>query len=72
MILTRPRRTRHGFYVHTKIMPFRELKEGYGGFMCFDHDSEPPIGAGDRSITTHDLTMTARDGNQFMAFEAFF
>lgn len=39
--------------------------------MCFDHDSEPPIAAGDRSITTHDLTMTARDGNQFMAFEAY-
>lgn len=39
--------------------------------MCFDHDSEPPIAAGDRSVaTTRDLTLTAADGNQFMAFEA--
>ena len=38
--------------------------------MCFDHDSEPPIEAGDRPITTNDLTLTARDGNEFMAFEA--
>ena len=39
--------------------------------MCFDHDSEPPIEAGDRLITTTDLTLTARDGNEFLAFEAF-
>ena len=39
--------------------------------MCFDHDSEPPIEAGDREITTNDLTLTARDGNEFMAFEAY-
>ena len=38
--------------------------------MCFDHDSEPPIEAGDRAITGNDLTLTARDGNEFMAFEA--
>ena len=38
--------------------------------MCFDHDSAPPIDAGDRPITTNDLTLTARDGNEFMAFEA--
>ncbi len=39
--------------------------------MCFDHDSEPPIAAGDREITTRDVTLTAQDGNVFMAFEAF-
>lgn len=39
--------------------------------MCFDHDSEPPGVAGDRAITTHDLTVTAGDGNEFMAFEAY-
>jgi len=39
--------------------------------MCFDPDSSPPIPAGDRDITTGDLTLTARDGNEFAAFEAF-
>ena len=39
--------------------------------MCFDHDSEPPIPAGDRAITTNDLTLNAGDGNEFMAFEAY-
>jgi len=39
--------------------------------MCFDHDSEPPIAAGDREITTRNVTLTAQDGNEFMAFEAF-
>lgn len=38
--------------------------------MCFDPDSRPPIEAGDREITGSDLTLTARDGNEFMAFEA--
>ncbi len=39
--------------------------------MCFDPDSSPPIPAGGREITTNDLTLTARDGNEFSAFEAF-
>ena len=39
--------------------------------MCFDHDSVPPIAAGDREITTRNVTLTAQDGNEFMAFEAF-
>jgi carboxymethylenebutenolidase len=39
--------------------------------MCFDHDSEPPIAAGDREITTRNVTLTAQDGNEFMAFEAY-
>jgi carboxymethylenebutenolidase len=38
--------------------------------MCFDHDSEPPVGGGDRAVTTRDLTLTAADGNEFLAFEA--
>ena len=38
--------------------------------MCFDHDSAPPIPAGDRPISTTDLTLTASDGNELMAFEA--
>lgn len=38
--------------------------------MCFDHDSEPPIPAGDREVATEDLTLTSADGNRFMAFEA--
>lgn len=38
--------------------------------MCFDHDSEPPVGAGARAVTTRDLTLTADDGNRLMAFEA--
>jgi len=38
--------------------------------MCFDHDSEPPVAAGDRAVTTRDLTLTADDGNVFMAFQA--
>jgi carboxymethylenebutenolidase len=38
--------------------------------MCFDHDSEPPVAAGDRAVTTRDLTLTADDGNVLMAFEA--
>ena len=38
--------------------------------MCFDHDSEPPIRQGDREATGRDLTLTARDGNEFAAFEA--
>ncbi len=38
--------------------------------MCFDHDSEPPVAAGDRAVTSRDLTLTASDGNEFMAFEA--
>lgn len=39
--------------------------------MCFDHDSEPPVAGGDRSVTTRDLTLAATDGTDFMAFEAF-
>lgn len=39
--------------------------------MCFDHDSEPPVAAGDRAVTTHDSTLTAVDGNEFMVFEAY-
>ncbi|MGB7860609.1 MAG: dienelactone hydrolase family protein, partial [Acidimicrobiia bacterium] len=39
--------------------------------MCFDHDSEPPVATGDRAITTNDIILTAEDGNEFMAFEAF-
>ena len=38
--------------------------------MCFDHDSEPPIPSGGRSATTEDLTLTASDGNELMAFSA--
>lgn len=38
--------------------------------MCFDHDSEPPVPEGDRETTGRDLTLTARDGNRFAAFEA--
>lgn len=38
--------------------------------MCFDHDSEPPVPAGDRDATGRDLTLTARGGNVFAAFEA--
>lgn len=38
--------------------------------MCFDHDSEPPVPAGNRKATGRDLTLTARDGNVFSAFEA--
>ena len=39
--------------------------------MCFDNDSEPPVAAGDRAITTADLTMTTADGNELMAYEAY-
>jgi carboxymethylenebutenolidase len=38
--------------------------------MCFDHDSTPPIPAGDRPISTRELTLTASDGSELMAFEA--
>lgn len=38
--------------------------------MCFDHDSEPPVGRGDRAATTKRFTLTAADGNVFGAFEA--
>lgn len=38
--------------------------------MCFDHDSEPPVPAGDRSIGGADLTLTASDGNVFSAYRA--
>lgn len=38
--------------------------------MCFDHDSKPPIPDGGRAITVANLTLTARDGNEFAAFEA--
>ena len=38
--------------------------------MCFDHDSGPPIALGERAFTAADLTLTARDGNQFSAYEA--
>ena len=38
--------------------------------MCFDHDSSPPMAEGDRPVTTADITLTADDGNEFMAFEA--
>ena len=38
--------------------------------MCFDHDSEPPVPQGDRDAAGRDLTLTARDGNEFSAFEA--
>ena len=38
--------------------------------MCFDHDSQPPIPDGGRAVNSDDLTLTARDGNQFAAFEA--
>ena len=38
--------------------------------MCFDPDSTPPVPPGDRPISTTDLTLTARDGNEFAAFEA--
>ncbi len=38
--------------------------------MCFDHDSDPPIPSGDREVTTEDLTLTAGDGNQLLAFSA--
>src|SRR5690606_11987193 len=38
--------------------------------MCFDHDSEPPIAGGDRPSAGRDITLTAADGNEFMAFMA--
>jgi carboxymethylenebutenolidase len=38
--------------------------------MCFDHDSEPPIPSGDRAVTTDDLTLTAADGNELLAYSA--
>ena len=38
--------------------------------MCFDHDSEPPVPAGDRPVTSRKTTLTAADGNHLMAFEA--
>ncbi|MFZ0492159.1 MAG: dienelactone hydrolase family protein [Acidimicrobiia bacterium] len=38
--------------------------------MCFDHDSTPPIPAGERVITASSLTLTAQDGNEFAAYEA--
>lgn len=38
--------------------------------MCFDHDSDPPIPSGDREVISEDLTLTAADGNEFMAFSA--
>ena len=38
--------------------------------MCFDHDSGPPIALGERAFTAADLTLTARDGNEFSAYEA--
>ena len=49
----------------------RPRRSSYPGPMCFDHDSEPPVPAGDRDITTRDMTLTAGDGNELMAFEAF-
>lgn len=39
--------------------------------MCFDHDSEPPVAAGDRPVTSRDLNLTADDENVFMAYESF-
>ena len=36
--------------------------------MCFDHDSEPPVPAGNRQVTGRDLILTARDGNNLAAF----
>jgi carboxymethylenebutenolidase len=36
--------------------------------MCFEHDSEPPIPPGDREVVNTDLTLTAPDANEFMAF----
>jgi carboxymethylenebutenolidase len=38
--------------------------------VCFDHESEPPISAGDRPIEVTPLTLVAADGNVFDAFEA--
>ncbi len=38
--------------------------------MCFSHDSEPPVPAGDREARGRSLTLTARDGNILAAFEA--
>lgn len=38
--------------------------------MCFDHDSEPPIPAGHREVSSRDLTLTAADGTEFLAFES--
>ena len=38
--------------------------------MCFDHDSEPPIAAGERSIRSREFTLVAEDGNEFSAYEA--
>jgi carboxymethylenebutenolidase len=37
--------------------------------MCFDHDSEPPVSAGDREVSSRSLILTAADGTDFMAFE---
>lgn len=38
--------------------------------MCFDHDSEPPIAGGSRPASGSDITLTADDGNELMAFLA--
>ena len=38
--------------------------------MCFDHDSEPPVPPGERQVVSEDLTLTAEDGNELMAFAA--
>lgn len=39
--------------------------------MCFDHDSEPPIPASGKAVRSADITLTAGDGNEFAAFEAY-
>lgn len=36
--------------------------------MCFDHDSSPPVPGGDPSVSSADITLTAADRNQLMAF----
>ena len=38
--------------------------------MCFDAEALPPIADNGVAVTSRDMTLTAGDGNEFMAFEA--
>jgi carboxymethylenebutenolidase len=38
--------------------------------MCFDHDSEPPVADGGRSVEGSDQVLTAADGTEFAAYVA--
>ncbi len=39
--------------------------------MCFDAEALPPIADNGVAVESHDVTLTASDGNEFMAFKAF-